>query len=958
MSRSEEQASAELEPGLPGWRLRLFGACELMAPDGAPVQLPQRKALALLAYVERQSERRAMRERLAALLWDHTDSAQARLNLRKTLSSIRQGTGADQRLAIQTVGDVIAIEASDLTSDASEFEAILQDKPVTLERLRQAADLYRGEFLGDFSVRNASEFDHWMLIERQRLREKAIGVLCQLMEHEEEQADARASAALRLLALDPLQEAAHRALMRQLTRQGRYSAALKHYHGLVDLLARELGSQPEPATQQLFREISQSRQARGESLTETPAAKAASVEVTSELAEAPGGPEAATQDPAPVSAPEAEAPYPGPSPRKRQVKMVAAMSAGLLALALAGGALWHRASEQAADKTETVRPVSSTPSVAVLPFSIFGAGADVGRFADGLTEEVINSLVQVSNLNVTGRTSSFHFKDQNLDLREIGRRLGVGYIVEGSVRQTGNRLRVTAQLINVENGFHLWSETYDRTLNDVFAIQEDIADKVASELEARLSTTPGEQHLRFSPENYRTYLLALSYLRSPRQDDLEAARTLFDRLRTAEPDNAHVHAGYVLATVKLERAWLSVGFDTTRAEVQKSAKRALEAAPDLSEAYLAQGLLEQFLAMNYGLADNALAAEAALRRAVELGPRNASAVAAYGEILSFLGRFEEASGYLKRAVQLDPLATAPRLHLGDAYEGMEQPERALGEYLSLLESHPEFGPAKFRIARLKLRLGKLDEAELWARDSFQKDRSPVSGMLLANIYTNLGMEEQANKVYATLSEADYFEPVVQAVKYIGAGEYRLFIDHCKDQLGKQQDPLWISGIFTAAVLMEDFEKAIGYLKKLSPDLFAEKPKIDPLGLSHATLGAYALMQTGETAQAQRILKAVVDFTENPHPTASTESLFWRVAAFEQLGDRDRAIKELKIAVKKGYRTPIDYENSQHVTAYPMFRQVRNDKEFQAVMAEIDRDLRRMRGTVEKRLAEGNAAARP
>ncbi len=232
-----------------GWGLNLLGRCELRTPAGVPVAPKTRKALALLVYLACQPGRRASRERLAALLWPDADPQQSRLSLRKALSALRQ---LGEPPLIETEGDLVLVPPG----------AVLTD----LERLDQDADpdLYAAEFLQDFSVRDAPEFDDWTAIERQRLRETAVRRLADdldLLLADRQAPEAATHLAMRLLALDPLNERAHRALMTLHARQGRPAAALKQYRTLVEALDRELGVQPEPATQTLYREISAERRA-------------------------------------------------------------------------------------------------------------------------------------------------------------------------------------------------------------------------------------------------------------------------------------------------------------------------------------------------------------------------------------------------------------------------------------------------------------------------------------------------------------------------------------------------------------------------------------------------------------------------------------------------------------------------------------------------------------------------
>ena len=231
------------------WNLRLLGECALSAADGEPIVLSTRKSLALLAYLLRQPGRRAPRERLACLLWQDAAPAQARLNLRKTLSSLRQETRLPDEPAailIEANNDAVWLAHGALASDVEALEAAMASGAP--DHAAEAAELYAGEFLADLALRGAPAFEDWAQIERQRLREMAIASLAALLEQAlapEASPEAGVIAALRVLTLDPLQERAHRALMRLYVRQGRRSAALKQFHALSELLVRELNTEPE-----------------------------------------------------------------------------------------------------------------------------------------------------------------------------------------------------------------------------------------------------------------------------------------------------------------------------------------------------------------------------------------------------------------------------------------------------------------------------------------------------------------------------------------------------------------------------------------------------------------------------------------------------------------------------------------------------------------------------------------
>ena len=211
-------------------------------------------------------------------------------------------------------------------------------------------------------------------------------------------------------------------------------------------------------------------------------------------------------------------------------------------------------------------------SLAVLPFTSFSDDTDSNYFADGLTEELIHDVAQISGLKVSGRTSAFYFKNRNEDLREVGRQLGVAHVLEGSVRRSGNRLRITVQLIATADGFHLWSQTYDREMNDIFDIQEDVAANVAGTLEMKLvEGSHTRAPMTHDMEMYQQFLVANALLRDRGLQQLTQARTLFQTFVDREPDNVEALAGYAEATILLASAYLTLDFETAAASAVAAA---------------------------------------------------------------------------------------------------------------------------------------------------------------------------------------------------------------------------------------------------------------------------------------------------------------------------------------------------------------------------------------------------
>jgi adenylate cyclase len=345
-------------------------------------------------------------------------------------------------------------------------------------------------------------------------------------------------------------------------------------------------------------------------------------------------------------------------------------------------------------------------SIAVLPFLNMSDDRDNEYFSDGMTEEILNALVKVRELRVASRTSSFTFKGKDLDIREIGERLGVATVLEGSVRKAAGRIRVTAQLIDIENGYHLWSETYDRELEDVFAIQDEIARAIVGALKVRL-LGDAEQPLiaptTDSLEAYTLYLKGRFYMNKSSEPDLHRAVELFQQALTVDPHYAHAFAGIADSWMFLSDDWIAPGIGYPNAK--KAALKALEIDPGLAEAHTELGKVLGWYEWNFD------AGELALRRAVAANPQYADAHWALGSMLPPTGRIDESVDEIRTALRLDPLSPTfsrwlarllrfarrydealdqaratleldPRHHhawleMGHAYIAQDQPERAL-----------------------------------------------------------------------------------------------------------------------------------------------------------------------------------------------------------------------------------------------------------------------------------------
>ena len=292
----------------------------------------------------------------------------------------------------------------------------------------------------------------------------------------------------------------------------------------------------------------------------------------------------------------------------------------------------------------------------VLPLKNLSDDPEQQYFADGMTEELIGALGRLERLRVAGRASSFAFKGRNVDAREVGEKLAVGTVLEGSVRKAGQRLRVTVQLVDARTGYQLWSETYDREPADVFAVQEEIALAVAEALDLRLPRGLEIFRLRDRPpdlEAYELYLRGRHAWRRRTKEGLELAVDFFQQAIARDPNFAEAHAGLADAYIQLAgHRYRSRGEALPRA--REAVERALALEPELVEALATRAYLHACLdhAPDSALAD--------FRRAIALNPSYPSAYHWYAITLVSLGRLDEALREFRRAAELDPLA--PTLH--------------------------------------------------------------------------------------------------------------------------------------------------------------------------------------------------------------------------------------------------------------------------------------------------------
>ena len=386
-------------------------------------------------------------------------------------------------------------------------------------------------------------------------------------------------------------------------------------------------------------------------------------------------------------------------------------------------------------------------SIAVLPFVNMSADPENEYFSDGMTEELINALSHVQGLRVAARTSAFTFKGRDVEVREIGRRLDVGAVLEGSVRRAGDRIRVTAQLVNAADGYHLWSATYDRELADVFALQEELAQAIVGALPLPATAKP-ELLVRPSTSGTEAYTLYLKgrFFTSKRSiEGLAAGIEFFEQAIALDP-------GYALARAALAEGWAFRGFEEfgdlspllAMPRAEAAVQRALELDPDLPEGHCVTGILRLLFDWHSS------AAEVSLRRAIELKPKFPLAHTWYAVLLMSRGQHEEAVARCEHAMELDPLALTIHTVLGQCHHFAGRFDEALRLHRATLELEPANMRAFVWSARSYRVTGQFEEALRTSEEAIRRcGRLPV---LVGELGTALGLLGRRGEALAGLDE--------------------------------------------------------------------------------------------------------------------------------------------------------------------------------------------------------------
>jgi TolB-like protein/DNA-binding SARP family transcriptional activator/Flp pilus assembly protein TadD len=710
-------------PSAVRYRLATFGTPTLVGPGDSTVlgsHGHHRRRLALLAVLAAAGDRGRSRDQLLGLFWPEATQGRARHALEQLLYLLRSSIGE----SVFATSNPVSLNADLVRSDVAEFGAALQRGD-----LEAAVEQYRGPFLDGFYLEDTPGFERWVEAERAHLADSYCDALARLAAGADAAKDHATAVRWwrRLAEADPLSSRNATGLIRALASAGDHAAALQYAERYEVLVSEELGVSVGPMVADLVAEVRKAAKTDPVATSRSPPASSPSTRSQS----------------APVIAPQTTA-MPNDLPSVGHVAAVRRLTqgvvVGLAAVTLVGAALWAT--------RHFARPAAAAErSIAVLPLANVTRNPGDAAIVDGLTEELIGDLAKLGGVRVIARTSAFMFKNSSADVRRIADSLGVSYVLEGGVQRADSGIRVEVRLVDARDGSTRWSDTYDRKLRDIFAVQSDIAGEVARELDVRLGRA-ALAHIRRGPTtNIAAYEL---YLRgndpaATRSDSL--ARRSLEYFRQAIALDSTYAAAY--AGLARMHARLAVGDDTlSRRErlalAERAALKAVALDDSLGDAHGALGVVRR---ETLDLAS----AETEFERAVALEPRSARFHQWLAQVYALTEGSAKALAEAHRAVSLDPLSPNAIADLARVLLANGRCDEALAEIDKLRAVRPPLLRARAIAGICYARKGMWPEAMAQAQQNMA-DGGPRAEALLGYMLARVGRPDDARRIVTPLEE--------------------------------------------------------------------------------------------------------------------------------------------------------------------------------------------------------------
>jgi len=581
-------------------------------------------------------------------------------------------------------------------------------------------------------------------------------------------------------------------------------------------------------------------------------------------------------------------------------------------------------------------------SIAVLPFVNMTADAEQEYFSDGISEELLNMLAKVKDFRVAGRTSSFAFKGENQDLREVGAKLNVAHVLEGSVRKSGDQVRITAQLVNVDDGYHLWSESYDRTLDNIFQVQDEIAQAVVAALKMTLlGDEPAPDRMAATPmvnaEAYDFYLRARFQMHKRSPESLARALDYYNRSLELDPDSAPAWAGLAI-TWLLSDGYTDVPRDESLPAARAAIDRAFEINDSDADSWAALGLLE----MNSFEAERAIDA---LNRAIKINPNHTMAHMWLGLAAGFVGDSELSFEQREKAFEIDRLHPTVITNYAGGLMRRGITDKARDVIGILVESHPELGGGQTLMGDLAYQEGDVSDALNWYLTAYRlaPDRINASSGIPAGYidFEEIELADRWLNMHENLAPGEFDVISGRWSWYRRQGHLDELLAY-SEGLVDRYEGLWfmLANLGSAAHLKGDIEAALEAYQQgfHEPTAEGEAPVVvDAFRAPFLDWYAAALLGVGETQRAREIARAALETLQQEWDRGERYSfggsLHVSFAALNAVqGNTERALAELRQAVAAGARDTWRWKTR------PAMASLQDDIGFITLVQEVEADI--------------------
>ncbi len=609
---------------------------------------------------------------------------------------------------------------------------------------------------------------------------------------------------------------------------------------------------------------------------------------------------------------------------------------------------------------KTTAPATDRLSIAVLPFKTNSIGPDAELFADGIHDDLLTRLANISALKVISRTSVMEYRDTTKKISQIAEELGVETVLEGGVQQIGGNVRINAQLIDARTDEHLWAKTYDRTfsMQNIFAIQSDISQEIAGALRATL-TTEENSRLAHAPtanmDAYHLYTQGRANLYERRLESLLEAREQFFQATELDPDYAEAFAGLADSILLLYNNHAAVSREEMLTEAASAIGKALLLDPELADAYASLGLLKHQMWQETRTGPHLRGSESAFRRALVLSPNHARAYMWFATVRTDEEKYDEAIDLYHDSLRVDPLGRVPYANLPGLYALMGRNEEALDLYVKAVRLHPEWPTAYLSLSAQLQGLGRLDESVAWAMRGQELSTDPLAGASLIGPYIEFGDFDAVRSSLADFPTDHQLYELVGGLDKVLDGDFAAAAAEFERIVESSENPraFLFDVVAVTALVAGDYETARTFTERGHPAFVADtEVQVDRFNVADVVRYAGILLAQGENERAEYLLATALPVAQRLPRVGIAGQGIRDVQILAMQGKTIEALSAFREAIDEGYRGSM-FSDGLPLALDPYLESIRSQPEFQAMTSEIDSAVRRMRDNVMQAQASSN-----